>query len=352
MSPTLEAPRPEGEMTLANRKGIRSLLVILNPLERQQFLPGPFEDRLSELAAQVHFVDGETIAPEEWECLLRRLDPEVMLTCWSTPLLPDGLPESLRYVCHLAGSVKNLTTGAQIEKGLLVSNWGNSISRTVAEWALFHILACLRQAGYWLVAMHQEAAWKSRAVETSSLFSRTVGIHGFGAVSKELIQLLKPFGVTISVCAPDIDEASAHRLHVRICPDLDTLFFSNDIIVELAPLLPETVGIVQERHLRMIRPGGVFVNIGRGAVVDPEALLKVASEGKIQFGLDVFTEEPLPADSKLRGLHNVVLTPHLGGPTADRRCDAGAFAIHNLRAYAEGLPLEAVVTKEVFDRSS
>jgi phosphoglycerate dehydrogenase-like enzyme len=109
---------------------------------------------------------------------------------------------------------------------------------------------------------------------------------------------------------------------------------------------------VTERHLRLIRPGGVFVNVARGAVVDEAALARVAAEGRIQVGVDVFTEEPLPAASPLRGLRNVSLTPHLAGPTTDRRCDAGAFALANLRAYATGRHLQAVVTPEVYDRST
>ena len=81
-------------------------------------------------------------------------------------------------------------------------------------------------------------------------------------------------------------------------------------------------------------------------------IIRVAREGKVMFGLDVFRTEPLPPDHSLRGLTNVSLTPHIGGPTTDRRRDAGSFALRNLRAYAAGTPLDAVVTGPVYDRSS
>ena len=87
-------------------------------------------------------------------------------------------------------------------------------------------------------------------------------------------------------------------------------------------------------------------------MVAEAALLRVAREGRIQVGLDVFADEPLPIDSAFRGLRNVTLTPHLAGPTTDRRRDAGAFGLRNLKAYVAGDPLEAVVTPIVFDRSS
>jgi phosphoglycerate dehydrogenase-like enzyme len=124
------------------------------------------------------------------------------------------------------------------------------------------------------------------------------------------------------------------------------------VIVELAPLNPATKGIVTEKHLRLIRDGGVFVNVGRAAVVDESALLRVAREGKIFIGLDVFTEEPLPVNSGFRGLPNVSLTPHIAGPTLDRYPDATAFALRNLRAYAAGQPLEAVITPAIYDAST
>ena len=120
----------------------------------------------------------------------------------------------------------------------------------------------------------------------------------------------------------------------------------------VAAATSENYHIVKERHLRLIPEGGVFVNVGRGSVVDEAALARVAREGRLQIALDVFEQEPLPTDSPLRGLPNVTLLPHLGGPTRDRRRDSGALALKNLRAYLHGEPLEAVVTLDVYDRSS
>jgi phosphoglycerate dehydrogenase-like enzyme len=87
-------------------------------------------------------------------------------------------------------------------------------------------------------------------------------------------------------------------------------------------------------------------------VVDEAALIRVAREGKIQIALDVFEQEPLPPGSLLRGLPNVTLLPHLGGPTRDRRRDSGQLALKNLRAFLRGEPLEAVITHDVYDRST
>jgi phosphoglycerate dehydrogenase-like enzyme len=257
-------------------------------------------------------------------------------------------------VCYITGSVKKMVSRRHLERGLVVTNWGGSISRTVAEAALFHILACLRSASHWSIVMHQPgiATWKNGFTDSRSLFCRSVGIHGFGPVARELVRLLKPWDCPITALAPDLTAELAHAYGVERAASLDALFSENEIIVELAPLIPATTGIVTERLLRLIRPGGVFVNVGRGAVVDEDALLRIARESRISIGLDVYTVEPLPADSGFRALSKVNLTPHIAGPTIDRYPDAGAFAVKNLRAHVEGRPLEAVVTPEIYDQSS
>ena len=325
-----------------------ALFAALNPTELQDFLPQPLAETVRSLAADFTLFDPTEKTVEEFHAALAAANPEILLAAWKTPPLPAQLPPRLRYVCYLCGSVKRLVTPAHLAQGLIVTNWGGSISRIVAEWALFHILCALRRASYWALAMHLQGAWKDSGTSTASLFGRRIGIHGFGMVARELVRLLSPFGCQISVHAPDVDDALARQWSVRPEPSLEALFAVNDVVVELAPLIEETQGIVTEALLRLIQPGGVFVNLGRGAVVDEAALIAVAREGKVWFGLDVYSQEPLPRDHPLRGLTNVMLTPHIGGPTTDRRCDAGAFAVKNLLAYASETPLEAVVTADVY----
>ncbi len=331
-----------------------SLLAVLTREETREFLPAPLLDQVRALAPEFRLVDPTGLDERGFARELAAVNPETLLACWKTPLLPTALPPRLRYVCYIAGSLKRLITRAHLERGLLVTNWGGSISRTVAECALFHILAGLRNTSHWAVAMHQPgvAAWKNGATDARSLFCRRVGIHGFGPVARELVALLRAWSCAITVFAPDVTAELAHAYGVERAGTLDAVFAENEIVVELAPLIPATAGIITERLLRLIRPGGVFVNVGRGAVVDEEALLRIAREGRIAIGLDVFTTEPLPADSGFRALPGVSLTPHSAGPTIDRYPDAGAFALKNLRAYAEDRPLEAVVTPEIYDQTS
>lgn len=333
---------------------VTSLIAVLAPFEVREFLPEPLFTQVRGIAPDFRLLDADTLGDAGLARALASANPDILLGCWKTPPLPDVLPPRLRYVCYITGSVKRLLTRAHLECGLQVTNWGGSIARTVAEAALFHILACLRNASHWSIAMHQPgvAAWKNGLTDARSLFCRKIGIHGFGHVARELVRLLQPWGCPITAIAPDLTAELANAYGIERAASLEALFAENEIVVELAPLIPATTGIVTERLLRLIPDGGVFVNVGRGAVVDEDALLRVAREGRISIGLDVFGTEPLPADSGFRALPRVVLTPHTGGPTIDRYRDAGAFALKNLRAYVENRPLEAVVTPEIYDHST
>lgn len=329
-----------------------SLLASLTAVESHDFLPHGMHAQIAALSDQFTEIDPSTLETEAWHELLHQINPEVLVCCWRTRALPDPLPSNLRYVCYLAGSIKKLATRKQIEDGLLITNWGDSISRTIAECALLHTLCGLRGAAKWAIDMHAFGAWKNDKTRTRSLFDRKVGIRGFGRIARELITLLKPFNCEISVLAPDVDESIAEKHGLRYSPDLNDLFSYNDVVIELAPLIEVTRRSIQESHLRLLRPQGVFINVGRGATVDEDALLRVAREGQINVGLDVYSEEPLPADSGFRELPNVMLTPHIAGPTTDKRPDAGAYGVKNLIAYAQDQSLVGIITPEVYDQST
>ncbi len=331
-------------------------IVAMTDSEIADFFPGTLWKELEELLPGYRRLRLPLERPDDWARLWRETPAEILISAWQTPSLNSALEppdlKSLRYVCHLAGSVRRLVPRELIEQGLIVTNWGNTISPTVAECTLMLILMALRRASYWAVAMHRDGAWKNGATYTQSLLGRRVGLHGLGSIGQCLVPMLRPFTHHIQAYSPSVPDPVFVSLGVRRIGSLEQLFAESDVVVELAAATPKNYHIVKERHLRLIPEGGVFVNVGRGCVVDEQGLVRVAREGRLQIALDVFEKEPLPADSPLRGLPNVTLLPHLGGPTRDRRRDSGELALKNLRAFLRGEPLDAVVTLEVYDRSS
>jgi phosphoglycerate dehydrogenase-like enzyme len=332
-------------------------IVALSDLEVADFFPGSLWGELEGLLSGYRRIRLPLAATDDWGRLWHDSPGEILICAWQTPSLNSTLPpadlKSLRYVCYLAGSVRKLVPRELIEQGLVVTNWGGSISPTVAECTLMLILMALRRASHWAVAMHRDGAWKDpRTFVTQSLLGRRVGLHGFGSISQCLVPMLRPFTPQIQAYSPSVPDAVLSSLGVKRLASLEELFATSDVVVELAAATPGNYHVVTESHLRLIPEGGIFVNVGRGCVVDPEGLHRVAREGRLQIALDVYEQEPLPVDSPLRGLPNVTLLPHLGGPTRDRRRDSGALALKNLRAFLRGEPLDAVVTLEVYDRST
>jgi len=332
-------------------------LIVLTAKEKKDFFPPPYEERLKALLPNATWAEIPFHQDTEFLQILESVRPEILVGAWETPVLPGEQLENghlpVRYICYLAGSIRSLVPRNLINNGLTVTNWGNAISDTVAECALLLILSCMRRSTAWAIGMHNEGKWKSgRHPDTQSLFGRRVGLHGLGAIAQELVKLLKPFHVSIEAYSPSVPDSIFRELGVARSPSLESLFSNSDVLVELAAAKPENYHIVDEPMLRRLPDGATFVNVGRGMVVDEEALARVAREGRLQIGLDVYEKEPLPPDSPLRGLHNVNLLPHLGGPTRDRRTECGKLAIRNIEHYLAQKPLENLVTLEVYDRAT
>jgi len=332
------------------------ILVYINALEKKTFLPDPVWASLEALDAELVLRDSTDTGTEDLAECLREIQPDVLISAWSTPRLPEAeaehVLEHLKVMTHLPGSLKKVLPRVYLEKGLLATNWAGSISRTISECALMLILCSLRRTAQWQLEMHPEDGWKTTKTRFLSLFERRVGIHGFGAIGQALVPLLKPFNVQISAYSPSVPEEVFADLGVHKCETLEELFSGSDVLVELAPSTPKYYHSVTEELLRMLPEDGVFVNVGRGATVDEAALARVAKEGYLQVGLDVYEEEPLPAGSPLRGLKNVCLLPHIGGPTIDRRQDAGKHAVSIINDWLQGTPPEGAVSAEAYDRAT
>ncbi len=139
---------------------------------------------------------------------------------------------------------------------------------------------------------------------------------------------------------------------VRSCDSLEELFSGSEVLIECESLTQRSQGSVTEAILRLLPEDAVFVNVGRGRIVDEDALARLASEGRLRVGLDVYEQEPLPADSPLRRTPHTLLSPHIAGPTLDGFSILSRFAVENIRSYLEGGKIQGQVTLDAYDRST
>ena len=320
---------------------------------RKKFLPNYDSRQLPPFREE--WSAGRT--PDEWDKLLRSLRPEVLVTGWDSAGILEAMKRdpdcSVRYICHLTGGVKGVVSREMIERGVLVSNWGGTISHMIAEHALLLTLGALRSMTLWRQHMENPHSPKF-PINTRSLCGRKVGIHGFGAIVRHLVSFLKPFNVEISSYSAGVPAELFREHGVRRCDSLEELASGCEIFVELEAWTPQTEGSVNARILNLLPEGAVFVNVGRGAVVDEAALGELAVSGKLIVAADVFTREPLPTDSPLMQVPTALLSPHIAGPTQDGYPLCGDFAIANLKRYLSGHPeqIEGRVTVEIYDRTT
>lgn len=316
-----------------------------------QFLGSAEMEQLSSHYDAVKKIEPSEVPQDQWLKLLTENTPDVVVSCWGTSPVPESALPQLKYVAHLCGSIRSLISRDLLERGLLVTNWGNIHAPIVAECALQLTLCTLRKTTRWALILHRDKQWPQDSIrQGSTLFGRRIGLHGFGGIARELIKLLQPFQCPVSVYSAGVPEDFVRQHGVTPVASLEQLFSESDILIEVEALTPATRHSVTEDLLRRLPVGASFINVGRGAVVDEEALIRVAQEGRLEIGLDVYEREPIPADSPFLGLMNVTLSPHIGGPTPDTRPECGRRAVKNLVRFACGQQPEGLITPELYDR--
>lgn len=345
----LESAAPASVVPPRQRQSARGVLFTLNAAEQRLFFPDGFNQTDLDILAQ------SENDPRAFRELVRSENPRAVVTSWSTPALDEETPEeapALRYICHTSGSVRQLVPRSFIERGILVTNWGILAAQAVAEHALLLILAGLRRLPEWRPVIDGELQWQPSPIVTRTLFDKRVGLHGFGNVARALADLLRPFGVAVSAFSEGVppEHFAAHGVERK--ESLESLFTGCDVLVECEALTPRTHGCVTEALLRRLPEGTLFVNVGRGAVVDEEALASLANQGRLKLALDVFATDPIAPDSPLHRVKNALLSPHIAGPASDQFTRCGELALRNLRAFFDGRPLQALVTLEIYDRAT
>lgn len=222
--------------------------------------------------------------------------------------------DRLRVVCMHGTGVDHIDVAAASARGIYVGNAPGGNNNAVAELTVGLMIAACRHIPYADSSVRQNG-WQRRL--GMELAGKTLGLVGLGFIGKRVVELLSGFGMTYLAFDRCRDEAFAARTGLSYVT-LDELLRRADIVSLHLPLTPETTGIISIRELALMKRSAVLVNTARGAIVDEQALYAALREGLLAgAALDAFTEEPLPADSPLRGLDNIILTSHIAASTAE-----------------------------------
>jgi len=272
----------------------------------------------------------------------------ICVTGWGCPPLDEYVlkdANDLRLVIHTGGTVADLATAHLYDKGVRVISGNEIFAESVAEGTLAYMLAALRRIPFYNKNM-QAGLWRGVTRQNKGLLDKKIGLVGFGAIPRYLVPMLKPFRADIQVYDPFVGDDTLQLYSVKRAASLESLFAECDIVSNHLPLTTETTKQICADLLNLMRPGTLFVNTARGSTVDEQALETVLQNGQVHAVLDVFEVEPLPLDSKLMGLDNVILIPHMGGPTADRYEMVGLVLADACRDWLAGQPLTHEIPRE------
>ena len=321
-----------------------------------------------------------------WREHLQSLSPDLQIERWDTRSgtpIPDSLwqeveilyasfatslpsPEQaprLRWVQLYSAGPDRVLDKALFQSKVSFTTTSGVHAINIAEYVFTMVLAWFHRLPR-ILEYQQQGRWASNRERTSlfapeELREKTIGIVGYGSIGRQVARLAVAFGMHVLAMQRGTDHRDAGFQFPEIgdpngmLPDryyapeqLHTMLSESDVVVIAVPLTPLTRGLFDEAAFRAMKSTAFLVNIARGDICNEAALIEALEKGRIAgAALDVFQEEPLPADHPLWHLPNVFISPHISGVTPYYNDRAAMIFEENLRRYLAGEPLFNVVDK-------
>jgi phosphoglycerate dehydrogenase-like enzyme len=328
-----------------NRPRTQALLVMDQETFDVQFRAGELT-RLHDLADVGDPVRVDDLDEPELRSRLR--DVDVLVTSWGCPLLTrDRLARmpKLQAVFHAAGTVRTFITDEVWRRNIVVTNAADENAIPVAEFTVAAIVLAGKKAPF----LAQEARanrvnwWYLGGRAELSNLGRTIGVVGFSRTGRRVVERLQTLDVDVLVADPFANAAEVAALGAKLA-DLDDVLRASDILTLHAPELPSTHHLIGARELGVLPDGATIINTARGSIIDTAALEGECAAGRLDAILDVTDPEPLPADSPLYDLPNVMITPHIAGSLGSETRRMSNSALDELERFVTGQPPRSPVT--------
>ncbi len=281
---------------------------------------------------EIRHCDGANRA----ELLAALVDVDAVLIRSATNIDQEALAAArrLKVVARAGVGLDNVDVKAATIAGVMVVNAPTSNITSASELAIGLLLATARNIVPASQAL-KAGKWKRSQYGGVELFDKTVGVIGLGRIGALTAERLAGFGVKLIAYDPYLSQARAGQLGVRLVP-LDDLLRESDFITVHLPKTPETVGLIGEEALKLVKPTVRIINAARGGIVDEQALADALREGRVAgAGIDVWAKEPC-TESPLFEFESVVVTPHLGASTEEAQEKAGVAVAKSVRLALAG----------------
>ncbi len=304
----------------------------------------------AKLAYLERLPEGTSVAAGNTPDAFRNLAPEAdaILLWWPPRGLLDqvlAMAPRVRWIHSPAAGLDGLLSPAVVASPATLTNGRGVFSQSLGEFALAAILFFAKDLRR-MVRSQQAGRWDPFDVD--EIRFQTVGIVGYGDIGRACAQRAKAFGMRVLGLRkrPQESQDDPWASQIYGLSQLPEMLPQCDYVIAAAPLTPETRGMLGDAAFASMKPEAVFINVGRGPVVDEAALIRALESGRIRgAALDVFEVEPLPAGHPFYRLENVLLSPHCADHTRDWLDQAMLFFLDNFARFHAGQPLRNVVDK-------
>lgn len=288
-----------------------------------------FEELKKISSLEVH--PTSKVSQDELKALLPKVNGLIIRSATTiTPELLELAP-NLKIVIRAGEGTDNIDKVACGQKGVKVANTPGANNNSAAEQAIALMMSCLRNTPFANKTMH-EGKWEKNALTGLELWKKKVGVVGFGRIGQIVTKRISGFEPEVLFFDPMVEKSEFS--FARKAKDLAEIFSTCDIVTIHTPLMPATKGMITRELLSMMKKDAVLVNAARGGIVDEEALYDILKEKKIRCaGFDVFATEPLPTNSKLIELDNLIMSPHVGASTEEAQFRVGEMAVHQINEF-------------------
>ncbi len=293
--------------------------------------------------------DGTLAAPADEAAMRSALREADVLFC---SRLPDWIPAEsprLRWVQFGHAGMERFVDGPLWQSDVLITNATGIQAPMIAEWAIGMILYFAKEMPK-ILANQRTHTWGKFEPRFKPVMGATLGVIGLGHIGSEVARRGKALGMRVLAARRSVGTRRIHADGVdELFPPahLHELLAEADYVVVSVPLTKQTRGWIDAKALRAMRPGAIFINVCRGGVVDEAALIEALRSGHLGgAALDVFATEPLPADSPLWDMPNVVISPHQSGAIEGILNACVDLLCENLRRLHAGRPMLNVVDRE------
>ncbi|OLS31621.1 MAG: Glyoxylate reductase [Candidatus Thorarchaeota archaeon AB_25] len=293
--------------------------------------------------------------PSKEEIVEMAADCQGLITLLSDTIDADmitNLP-NLKVITQYAVGYDNIDVKEATRRGIIVTNTPGVLTETTADLTWSLIMATARrivEADRYIRKGNWNVAWGPQLLLGADIYDATLGIIGMGRIGKAVARRAQGFNMRVLFHSRSHNEsiAALEELVGAQSTSLDTLLRESDIVSLHVPLTSATIHLIGEKELGIMKKGSILVNTSRGQVVDQDALYRALTSGHLGgAGLDVFTEEPIPKDSPLIGLPNVVLVPHIGSASKNTRATMATMCAKNIIAALNGERPPNIVNPEV-----